>query len=144
MMGAASFAQSLADAKKAIDAEQYQKATTMLKALISSNAKEGDNYFYLGNTYLLTDEIDSARIVYTNGIAASPKNALNYVGLGHADLISKNSTSAKTNFDKAIQMGAKNYETYLRIGRAYLDQEKPDFEAALPNLQKADDLDRCV
>ena len=27
MMGSASFAQSLADAKKAIDAEQYQKAT---------------------------------------------------------------------------------------------------------------------
>lgn len=141
MIGAASFAQSLADAKKAIDAEQYQKATSMLKTLISSNAKEGDNYFYLGNTYLLTDDIDSARAVYTNGIAASPKNALNYVGLGHADLKSNNPTSAKTNFDKALQMGAKNYETYLYIGKAYLAQENPDYAAALPNLQKADELD---
>jgi Tfp pilus assembly protein PilF len=141
MMGVASFAQSLADAKKAIDAEQYQKATSMLKTLISSNAKEGDNYFYLGNTYLLTDDIDSARVVYTNGIAASPKNALNFVGLGHADLKSNNLASAKTNFDKAIQMGAKNYETYLYIGKAYLATEKPDFAAALPNLQKADELD---
>ncbi len=141
MMGAASFAQSLADAKKAIDAEQYQKATSMLKTLISSNAKEGDNYFYLGNTYLLTDEIDSARVVYTNGIAASSKNALNYVGLGHADLSTNNTASAKTNFDKAVQMGAKNYETYLYIGKAYLAQENPDFAAALPNLQKADELD---
>ena len=141
IMGTASFAQSLADAKKAIDAEQYQKATSMLKALISSNSKEGDNYFYLGNTYLLTDEIDSARAVYTNGIAASPKNALNFVGLGQADLLENNPTSAKTNFDKAIQMGVKNYETYLFIGKAYLAQENPDYSSALPNLQKADELD---
>lgn len=141
MGGTASFAQSLADAKKAIDAEQYQKATSMLKALISSNAKDGNNYFYLGNTYLLTDEIDSARAVYTNGIAASPKLALNYVGLGQADLLSKNATSAATNFTKAVEMGAKNYETYLYIGKAYLAQETPDYAAALPNLQKADELD---
>lgn len=141
MGGAASFAQSLADAKKAIDAEQYQKATSMLKTLISSNAKDGNNYFYLGNTYLLTDEIDSARAVYTNGIAASPKVALNYVGLGQADLLSKNASSAATNFAKAIDMGAKNYETYLYIGKAHLAQETPDYAAALPMLQKADELD---
>jgi tetratricopeptide (TPR) repeat protein len=139
--GAASFAQSLADAKKAIDAEQYQKAKSMLKTLISSNAKEGDNYFYLGNTYLLTEDLDSARMVYTNGVTASPKNALNFVGLGHADLHANNATSAKTNFDKAIQLGAKNYETYLHIGRAYIDQKTPDFASSLPNLQKAEELD---
>ncbi|RZL62308.1 MAG: hypothetical protein EOO93_09385 [Pedobacter sp.] len=141
MMGAASFAQSLADAKKAIDAEQYQKATSMLKTLVSSQAKEGENYFYLGNVYLLTDVVDSARATYTAGIAADPKNALNYVGLGHADLIAKNPTSAKTNFDKALSFGAKNYQTYLAIGRAYIDQDNPDFTSALPNLQKADELD---
>lgn len=141
MVGAASFAQSLADAKKAIDAEQYQKAKSMLRALIASNAKEGDNYFTLGNTYLLTDDIDSARMVYNNGVTASPKFALNFVGLGHADIKSNNPTSAKTNFDKALQMGAKDYATYLYIGKAYLDQKEPDYAAALPNLQKAEELD---
>ena len=141
MIGAASFAQSLADAKKAIDAEQYQKATSMLKTLINSNAKEGENYFNLGNVYLLTDDIDSARAVFTNGVTASPKYALNYVGLGHADLKSKNPTSAKTNFDKALELGAKNYQTYLAIGKSYLEQEVPDYTAALSNLQKADELD---
>lgn len=141
MMGAASFAQSLADAKKAIDAEQYQKATSMLKTLVASNAKEGDNYFNLGTVYLLADEIDSARATFTSGTTADPKNALNYVGLGHADLQSNNATNAKTNFDKALSFGAKNYQTYLEIGKAYLAQEKPDFASALPNLTKADELD---
>ena len=141
MMGAASFAQSLADAKKAIDAEQYQKATSVLKTLVASNAKEGDNYFNLGTVYLLADEIDSARAAFTSGTTADPKNPLNFVGLGHADLQSNNTANAKTNFDKALSFGAKNYQTYLEIGKAYLAQEKPDYTSALPNLTKADELD---
>jgi len=141
MMGAASFAQSLADAKKAVDAEQYQKASSMLKTLVANQEKEGQNYFSLGEVYLRTDDIDSARAVFTKGITVDPKFALNYVGLGHADLKSNNPTSAKTNFDKALSFGAKDYLTYLYIGKSYLDQEKPDFASALPNLQKADELD---
>ncbi len=141
MMGAASFAQSLADAKKAVDAEQYQKASSMLKTLVANQEKEGQNYFSLGEVYLRTDDIDSARAVFTKGITVDPKFALNYVGLGHADLKSNNAASAKTNFDKALSFGAKDYLTYLYIGKSYLDQEKPDFASALPNLQKADELD---
>jgi tetratricopeptide (TPR) repeat protein len=141
MGGTASFAQSLADAKKAIDAEQYQKASSMLKTLVNSQASKGENYFSLGEVYLHTDDIDSARAVFTKGITAEPKYALNYVGLGHADLKSNNAASAKTNFDKALSFGAKDYLTYLAIGKAYLDQKTPDYAAALPNLQKADELD---
>jgi len=142
LMGStASFAQSLADAKKAIDAEQYQKAKSMLKTLVANQPKEGDNYFNLGKVYLLTDEIDSARAAFTNGTTAEPKNALNFVGLGQADLVENNATNAKTNFDKAIQLSAKKYDTYLAIGRAYIDQKNVDYAQALPNLQKADELD---
>ncbi|WP_256003082.1 tetratricopeptide repeat protein [Pedobacter deserti] len=142
VMGSASFAQSLDDAKKAIDAEQYQKATTMLKALVGSQGKKGENYYYLGDVYLQRDYIDSARAAFTQGIAADPKNPLNYIGMGHADLASNNGASAKTNFDKAIEVASKkDYTPYLYIGKAYLDIDKPDFEAALPNLQKADELD---
>jgi len=145
LMGStASFAQSLADAKKAIDAEQYQKATSMLKTLVTNQPKEGDNYFNLGKVYLLTDNIDSARAAFTNGTTADPKNALNFVGLGQADLSQGNATNAKTNFDKAISLKAKDYATYLAIGRAYIDQvekKNVDYALALPNLQKADELD---
>lgn len=141
MGGTASFAQSLADAKKAMDAEQYQKAGSMLKTLVSTQGTKGENFFNLGEVYLRTDDIDSARAVFTKGIAADPKYALNFVGLGHADLKSGNPTSAKTNFDKALQLGTKDYQTYLAIGKAYIDNQKPDYAAALPNLQKAEELD---
>lgn len=143
MVGTATFAQSLDDAKKAIDAEQYQKATSMLKTLVSSQAGKGENYFNLGEVYLRTDYIDSARAVFTKGISADAKNPLNYIGLGEADLLSNNANSAKTNFAKAVEVSSKkDYIPQLYIGKAYLAGEKPNYAAALPYLQKADELDK--
>jgi tetratricopeptide (TPR) repeat protein len=141
MGGVASFAQSLADAKKAIDAEQYQKATSMLKTLVNSQPKEGDVYFNLGRVYLLNEEVDSAKVIFSKGTTADPKNALNFVGLGHADLYAGNAAAAKANFDKAVELGKKDYTTFMYIGRAYFENPKPDYAAALPHLQKADELD---
>lgn len=142
VMGSASFAQNLDDAKKAIDAEQYAKATSMLKSLVSSQAGKGENYFSLGDVYLRNDYVDSAKAVFNKGITADPKNPLNYVGLGQADLASNNAASAKANFDKALGLASKkDFTPYLYIGKAYLAQEKPDFAAALPVLQKAEELD---
>ncbi|MFC3561527.1 tetratricopeptide repeat protein [Pedobacter jamesrossensis] len=148
LMGSAVFAQNLNDAKKAIDAEQYQKASSMLKSLVNSQASNGDNYYNLGLVYLKTGYIDSARAVFNKGVAADAKNASNYAGLGEADLLSNNPTSAKTNFDKAVAAAPKDYKTYLAIGKAYLAQDKPsedvskpDFASALANLTKADELD---
>lgn len=148
LMGSAVFAQNLNDAKKAIDAEQYQKASSMLKSLVSSQASNGDNYYNLGLVYLKTGYIDSARAVFTKGVTADAKNNLNLIGLGEADLLSNNPTSAKTNFDKAVAMAPKDYKTYLALGKAYLAQDKPDdetskpdFANALANITKADELD---
>lgn len=143
VMGSASFAQSLEDAKKALDAEQYQKATSMLKGLVKSQASKGDNYYTLGEAYLKTEYVDSARAVFTQGVTADPKNPLNYIGLGEADLMANNAASAKTNFSKALDVSKKNdYIPQLYIGKAYIEVEKPDFNAALPFLQKADELDK--
>ncbi len=142
VMGSASFAQSLSDAKKAIDAEQYQKATSMLKTLVSSQATKGENYYSLGEVYLKMDYVDSARALFTKGVTADPKNSLNYIGLGEADLVSNNPTSAKTNFAKAVEVSSKkDYIPQLYIGKAYIATDRPDFESALPYLQKADELD---
>jgi tetratricopeptide (TPR) repeat protein len=143
VMGSASFAQSLEDAKKAIDAEQYQKATSMLKGLVNSQASKGENYYNLGEVYLKTDYVDSARAVFTKGVTADPKSALNYIGLGEADLMSNNAASAKTNFAKAVEISSKkDYLPQLYIGKAYIESDKPDFAAALPYLTKADELDK--
>ncbi|TDG37257.1 tetratricopeptide repeat protein [Pedobacter changchengzhani] len=148
LVGSAVFAQNLNDAKKAIDAEQYEKAKSMLKTLTSSKPSDGDSFYNLGLVYLKTGYIDSARNVFNAGLKGDPKNASIYAGLGEADLLSNNPTSAKTNFDQAISLSPKDYKTYLAVGKAYLAQDKPsdveskpDFDSAIANLTKADDLD---
>jgi tetratricopeptide (TPR) repeat protein len=140
--GSSVFAQSLNDAKKAIDAEQYQKAKGILKGLIAAQPNEADNYFFLGNVYLETDYADSAKAVYTKGAGVDAKSGLNLVGLGALDLESGNAGAAKANFDKAVAFATKkDNDPYLYVGKAYLSASKPDYATALTYLEKAKAMD---
>lgn len=138
LTGSVVFAQSLDDAKKAIDNEQYQKAKTTLKNLTTTKPNEAVNYFYLGNVYMKTDYADSAKVIYNKGIAADDDFALNYIGLGAVDLESNNESAAKAKFDKAASMAKrKDYLEHLYIGKAYLEAPKPNYAAAVASLEKA-------
>jgi tetratricopeptide (TPR) repeat protein len=137
------FSQSLTDARKAIDAEQYQKGKAMLNSLTSTQATNPETFFYLGNLYLTTasinirpDYIDSAKAVFEKGISANAEYALNFVGLGAVDLAKK--ASPKTNFDKAIALTKKkDHLTDLYIGRAYVNAPKPMITEGMVHLNKA-------
>ncbi len=137
MMGSSVFAQSLADAKKALDAEQYQKAESMLKNLTQTQASNAENYFYLGWLYIKTEYPDSAKAAFNKGISMNAKSALNYAGLGAVDRLDKNTASAKSNFDKALAAtDKKDNEPYVYIGKAYLLPPNPDANAAIQVLQR--------
>jgi Flp pilus assembly protein TadD len=119
--GSAVKAQSLDDAKKAITAEQYQKAKSMLKNLTVTQADKDENYFYLGWVYLLQDEADSAKAVFTKGIAVNAKSSLNYVGLGAVALLDKDRATATSDFNQALSFAAKkDSKPYVYIGLSYL------------------------
>lgn len=119
-IGSSVFAQSLADAKKAIDAEQYQKAKSILKNLTTTQPTKDENFFYLGWVYTIQDYADSAKAVFNQGVAANPKSALNYAGLGVLAHLDKDNSGATQNFDKAISFAAKDSKPYLYIGKGYL------------------------
>ncbi|WP_428328604.1 tetratricopeptide repeat protein [Mucilaginibacter sp.] len=120
LLGSSVFAQSLADAKKAIDAEQYQKAKSMLKNLTTTQADKDENFFYLGWVYLKQDYTDSAKAAFNKGIAVNSKSALNYDGLGAAAHVEKDNSTAATNFNQAIALAGKNSKPYLYAGLGYL------------------------
>ncbi len=146
LVGSAVFAQSLTDARKAIDAEQYQKGKAILNSLTSAQPTNAENFFYLGNLYLTTspiyirpDYIDSAKTAFSKGIAADDEYALNYVGLGAVDLARK--ASPKANFDKALSLTKKkDHLTDLYIGRAYVNAPTPMVNEGLVHLEKAKSL----
>ncbi len=143
LVGSAVFAQSLADARKAIDAEQYQKGKALLKSLTSSQPTNSENFFVLGNLYLTTspinqrpDYIDSAKAAFDKGVAANAEYPLNFVGLGAVEL-AKNG-NPKANFDKAVSLTKKkDHTTDLYIGKAYTYAPTPKIPEALVHLEKA-------
>jgi len=118
--GSSVFAQSLADAKKAIDAEQYQKAKSMLKNLTVTQADKDENFFYLGWVYLKQDYVDSAKAAFNKGLAVNAKSALNFAGLGAAAHVEKDNSGAANNFNQAVAAAGKSSTPYMYAGLGYL------------------------
>jgi tetratricopeptide (TPR) repeat protein len=133
-----SFAQSIKDAKEAMNAEQYEKAKTMLKGLVTKQASKGENYFYLGQVFLKTDNPDSAKNVFQNGVTADAKYDLNKVGLGEVALLEgDNATASRLFSEVTAKLKKKSYEEYLYIGEGYINAKNPNYNSAIENLEKA-------
>lgn len=131
-------AQDIKEAKKAIDAEQFQKAKSLLKSIIKAKPSDGEANFVLGNIYLNESVVDSAKIYYLNGLEASDKKNLNYIGLGQLDLDQKNTAAAQANFGLATKdMKRKDVDEFIYIGRAYINSDNPDYNNAIAVLKRA-------
>lgn len=131
-------AQDLNQAKKAIDAEQFEKAKSLLKSIIKAKPSDGEANFVLGNVYLNQAIVDSAKIYYSKGLEASDNKNLNYIGLGQLDLDSKNTASALANFALATKdMKRKEVDEFIYIGRAYMNSVSPDYTSAITSLKRA-------
>jgi len=135
-------AQDVDQAKKAIDAEQFEKAKAMLKSIVQSKPANGRAAFLLGNVYLKQDVADSAQIYFQKGLAGSEGGKLNYIGLGQIDLDKGNATAAKSNFDLATKdLKKKDTEEYVAVANAYMNADKPDYKSAIAILTKAKAVD---
>ena len=137
VIGLVTQAQSLDDAKKAVRAEQFQKAKSMFSNLVKTQPT-AENYFNFGDLYLLLNNPDSAKIVFQSGLTADPKYTLNYVGLGAVDLFAKNAAAAQANFVKATEgMRKKDFQEYIYIGKAYTYETSRDLTKAFEWFEKA-------
>jgi tetratricopeptide (TPR) repeat protein len=132
------FAQDINQAKKAIDAEQYEKAKSMLKSIIQASPINGRANFILGNVYLIQSVTDSAKIAYQKGLAGTDGGRLNFIGLGLIDLDNSNTVSAESNFALALKDAKKkDVEELIAIGRAYTYSIKPNYKKAIEYLNRA-------
>lgn len=131
-------AQDLDQATKAIDAEQYEKAKSLLKAINQTKPGNGKVTFLLGNIYLKQNIEDSAKIYFQKGLGASDFAKLNNIGLGQIELDKGNVADAKAKFDLATKdMRKKDIEEYIYVAKAYMNSDKPNYKAAIEVLNKA-------
>jgi tetratricopeptide (TPR) repeat protein len=131
-------AQDIDQAKKAVDAEQYEKAKSMLKGIIQAKPENGKASFLLGNIYLKQNIEDSAKIFFQKGLSASDGARFNNIGLGQIDLENGNVSTAQSKFDLVMKdMKKKDVEEYIYIAQAYMNNSKPDYKSAINLLNKA-------
>jgi predicted Zn-dependent protease len=131
-------AQDLEPAKKAIDAEQFEKAKGLLKSIIQAKPNNGKASFLLGNVYLKQNIADSAAIYFQKGLTASEGAKINNIGLGQIDLDANNKAAAQSKFDLVTKdLKKRDTEELVYIARAYMSADKPDFKKAIEVLNKA-------
>ena len=130
-------AQDLEPAKKAIDAEQFEKAKSLLKSFIQAKPTNGKASFLLGTIYLKQNIADSASIYFQKGLASSEAARFNNIGLGQMDLDANNKAAAQAKFDLVTKdLRKKDTEEYIYIARAFMNADKPDYQSALAVLTK--------
>lgn len=131
-------AQDLDPAKKAIDAEQFEKAKSLLKSVIQAKPTSGKAAFLLGTVYLKQNIADSAKIAFQKGLSATDGARFNSIGLAQIDLDTDNKAAAQAKFDMVMkELKKKDLEEYVYIARAYMNSDKPDYKSAITVLKKA-------
>ncbi len=136
-------AQTLQDAQREIDNENYFKAKQVLFKLIKDGTvSKNDAAYYLGNAYLKSDDVDSAKVFYQMVFNPDTRTALGYVANGRLALLGKDKVAAKQNFDRALQTSkSKNANIFYEIGDAYFRPAVIDLQAAIANFERAFELD---
>lgn len=157
-------AQDLQTAITLTKSEQYDEAEAAFKQLIQKEPTVSKNYFYFGETYLLSyfaDTIsnslkissDQAKEMYDMGVKADSLNPLNYIGLAKAYfLLGKDQEAANYRAKAKKQLPSykkiknivnpKDYAFALaKLAESYVRNEKIDTSKAFPLLREALSID---
>lgn len=88
----------------------HGRTTTAKQALqqsVSSNAKDAQATYWLGQTHLAMDSIGGARQVYQNALNSGVNDPLIWVGMGHVESLQGNKDAARQRFEAALTASTK-------------------------------------
>lgn len=151
------FSQSLQDAIKLTESEQFEKASSTYISLIQREPTSGDNYFFYGENYFREEildssfkamDLDSAGTLYEAGLKKNPGNPINYVGKGKVLWYEGKTAEAKKQFYDAVQIisptnksasftGKQKALVYMKIAECYTKARTKDLPEAINLLNKA-------
>lgn len=138
----ASSAQTLKDALRLNDNEQYESATGVYKQLITKEPANGTAYYYWGENLLDIGDPDGAVAAFTTGLQSDPSNQINKIGLAKVELYKGNLDAAKVIIDKVIlESKSKNAILLLEAGEAYTQFKAKDLLSAQTLLETAIKID---
>lgn len=162
------FAQSIGEARKLTDSEQYEAASAMYKQLLLQKANDASIYYFFGDNMLSADDPDSANILFVKGNQIEPGNAL--IKIGQAKLLlntlrvletkiasdkdpsntelrkrfedaTSNVNKAKVLINEATVIPAKDPVLFIEGAEALIHYKNQDLDKAKDLLDKAAGLD---
>jgi predicted Zn-dependent protease len=140
--GSAMFAQTLGDAIKLTNNEQFEKADAAFKTLIQGQPNNGEYLFYYGENFFKNDQPLKANEQYQKAAEVNATSPFGYVGLGKVQWFAGKQAEAKANFFKATTLAAgKNAAVLMKIAEAYTNAETKNLPEALTLLTQAAKLD---
>ena len=109
-------AQTIQDAKKLTDNEQYEEASTMYQSLIALSPSNANLYYFFGDNLLLSENADSAKIIFDKGRQIDAANGFIKIGTAKFLFDEINVRDAKASVDKdgANPELKARYETALQ------------------------------
>ncbi|GAB4143738.1 MAG: hypothetical protein Fur0041_18810 [Bacteroidia bacterium] len=147
-------AQTLQEAIRMTENEQYEKAKVVFRKLIAAEPTNGDNYYYFGDLMMKADDPDSAFILFKKGMDINPTNPLTHVGMGRFYFFTGKNEEGQKEFaqTKALvqtQAGKKGTDLpaarqstiYLEMAKAFVWASVPNYDEAISLTQTAERLD---
>ncbi len=119
--------------EKGIDyyrAELYDAAKLYFKQQTGLTATEqAENYYYLGQSYAATAQLDSAAYYYDKAVTSDPEYPYGYIGQGMLELNKKTKNGADAAnelFKKAIGFSKKDPAIHTAVAEAYINMKMYD------------------
>lgn len=139
VVGGVVFGQSLSEAIKKTDNERYEEAGREFRALISQGVTApGDVYYFYGENFFQSDDLDSAKIIWEKGASLDPENPFSLVGRGKSLWISGDTTAANEIFQTVLKnTKRKNAEVIRQIASVYINAPKKSLNQAVSLLNEA-------
>ncbi len=147
-------AQTLPDAIRLTDNEQYEKAKTEFRQLITKEPTNGDNFFYFGDLMLKTGDADSAKALFQKGVDINPMDPLTHVGMARYLFATGNAAGGEKEIAQAkalvqtqagkkdMNMDAKRQtQIDLAIAETEIMSPTPNFDDAVNMTNQAEKLD---
>lgn len=145
LTGTSLFAQDIQEGINNLYAERRQSAKAVFDKLIAKNPNNMEATYWLGQTYLATNDTADAHALYQKALAANGNAPLVLVGMGHVELLEGKPSEARQRFEAAITMskGKKGNDPNVlnAIGRANVDAKAGDVDYAIAKLTEAAQLD---
>jgi tetratricopeptide (TPR) repeat protein len=136
------FAQTLDDARRELDKENYIRAKNMLHTMLGSGI--GDKTaiaYYIGTAYQKLDEPDSAKMYFMMP-GADNKTAYGYLAAGRLAVMKGDKAKAKEVLEKAaVTSRMKNSEILYQIAETWYKPTTLDLNEAIRNFEDAYKLD---